>query len=160
MILWQLPPDLDGDISLLEAPFRAARGPATRRRVPPPFVVDPRGLLVLQAHETTRAWVSSERMPRDLTTTADLVYARFHELEGGYAHADTREELAPWVAALRDRKGFAFFNNDAEARAPVDATVLRGLLKSTTSASGAGSDDSSRHGPVRTCASRRQGPDW
>jgi uncharacterized protein YecE (DUF72 family) len=142
MILWQLPPDLDRDISLLETFLAGLPGDlphAVEFRHPSWLTTEVYS--VLQAHETTLAWVSSGRMPRDLTTTADLVYARFHGLEGGYAHAYTREELAPWVAALSGREGFAFFNNDAEARAPADATVLRDLLHSTVSASGAEAGD-------------------
>jgi len=86
---------------------------------------------MLRAHQTTLVWVSSERMPLDFTITSELVYARFHGLEGGYAHDYTREDLDPWVAALRAREGLAFFNNDAEARAPANATLLKDLLRST-----------------------------
>jgi uncharacterized protein YecE (DUF72 family) len=59
------------------------------------------------------------------------VYVRFHGLSGGYAHDYTESELRPWVKALRTsggRTGFAFFNNDGEARAPSDAVQLRSLL--------------------------------
>ena len=64
----------------------------------------------------------------DFTSTARLVYARFHGLEGGDAHDYSREDLAPWVAALKDRNGLAFFNNDGEGRAPANASMLEKLL--------------------------------
>lgn len=95
---------------------------------------------MLQAHQTTLVCVSSARMPRDFTSTADRVYARFHGLGGGYTHDHTREELDPWIAALRDRDGFAFFNHDAKARPPANATLLKDLLHSTAHASEAGTD--------------------
>jgi uncharacterized protein YecE (DUF72 family) len=141
MILWQLPPDLEKDVSLLEAFLADLPGDIPHSvEFRHPSWLTPEVYSVLQTHEASLVWVSSERMPLDFTSTADLVYARFHGLEGGYAHDYTREELAPWVEALRGREGFAFFNNDGEARAPANAAMLRELLRSTVSTSGATSD--------------------
>jgi uncharacterized protein YecE (DUF72 family) len=142
MILWQLPGDLEREVSLLKA-FLADLPPDLSHAVEfrHPSWLTAEVYAILQAHEVTLVWVSSSRMPRDFTITSDLVYARLHGLEGGYAHDYTREELVPWVDALRNRDGFAFFNNDAEARAPANATLLRDLLQSTVSASGARCDD-------------------
>lgn len=161
MILWQVPPDLERDVSLLEGFLADLPGDLCHAvEFRHPSWLSPDVYSMLQANQTTLVWVSSERMPHDFTTTADLVYARFHGLDGGYAHDYTREELDPWVAALRDREGFAFFNNDAEARAPANTTLLRDLLNSAVSKSGARAEIRSATDPVGTCASRRPGPGW
>jgi uncharacterized protein YecE (DUF72 family) len=72
-------------------------------------------------------------MPLDFSQTADFVYARFHGLSGGYAHNYTREELRPWTDELgKVRSGggdaFAYFNNDADTRAPGNARDLIKML--------------------------------
>ncbi len=66
---------------------------------------------------------------RDPTVTAPPVYVRFNALTGGYAHDYSSAELRPWVRFLRaqaaaEHDGFAFFNNDARARAPANAAAL------------------------------------
>jgi uncharacterized protein YecE (DUF72 family) len=88
---------------------------------------------VLRRHRVAHVHVSSAAMPRDLTVTTDFVYVRFHGFGASYAHDYTAGELAPWVEFLRDvhRRGlggFAYFNNDARARAPKNASELIGLL--------------------------------
>lgn len=130
MILWQLPPDLERDDSLLQAFLSELPGDlrhAVEFRHSSWLTAEVYALL--EARETSLVWISSERMPLDFTVTAPLVYARFHGLEGGYAHDYTREELARWVAVLRNREGFAFFNNDGEGRAPANAVMLKDLLE-------------------------------
>ena len=72
-------------------------------------------------------------MPRDLTVTADFVYVRFHGLEGSYAHDYSEAELRPWAEFLRGAHGrgldgYAYFNNDARARAPKNARQLTEML--------------------------------
>ena len=89
--------------------------------------------LLLHDHGAAQVAVSSTRMPRDLTLTADFSYVRMHGLSGGYAHDYTRRELAPWADFLAglDEDGkdaYVYFNNDARAQAPKDARELIGLL--------------------------------
>lgn len=65
----------------------------------------------------------------DLTVTSKIVYIRFHGLKGGAAHDYTRAELEPLGAHIREqaRLGntvFAYFNNDANVRAPANAKLL------------------------------------
>ncbi len=87
---------------------------------------------ILREHGAAVVHVSSDAMPCDLTPTTDFVYVRFHdtaEYHGSYVEP----ALEPWCRFLVDqvhagREGFAFFNNDAEAHAPVDAARLRGML--------------------------------
>ena len=134
-ILWQLPPSLhrneellDSFLSRLPRDFRHAvefRHESWMH----PDVFD-----VLRRHEAAHVSLSSMRMPMDLTVTADFVYARFHGLEGGYAHDYTEDELAPWVNHIQGnieagRQVFAYFNNDGDARAPKNAHDLERLLE-------------------------------
>lgn len=141
-ILWQLPPSLGRDEDLLEGFLRLLPrrlgGSPLRHAVEfrdPGWVRDP-VLDLLASHRAAFVWVSSQRMPGVTPRTSDLVYARFHGLEGGFAHDYTEEELAPFARALRGAAGegcdgFAFFNNDGEARAPANATTLERLLGDT-----------------------------
>jgi len=87
---------------------------------------------VLRAHSAAHVHVSSDRLPADLTTTADFVYIRFHGL-AAHAGAYPAEALAPWLAFLDEQRGagrdaYAYFNNDAWGHAPRDAARLRELL--------------------------------
>jgi uncharacterized protein YecE (DUF72 family) len=89
---------------------------------------------VLRKHSASHVHLSSMAMPMDLTTTADFLYVRFHGLQGGFAHDYTREELAPWARHCRDalRDGlevYAYFNNDANTRAPGNAKMLREMIE-------------------------------
>lgn len=129
VILWQLPPDLKRDEELIDAFLSMHPG-----NVPVaiefrhPSWLDPRVYAVLERHHAALVWVSSLHMPCDFTQTGPFVYARFHGLTEGFAHDYSVTELEPWVDALRGRDGYAYFNNDALARAPANAALLRDLL--------------------------------
>ena len=138
-ILWQLPPTLERDLALLDEflsmlPRELAGSPVRhavefRHR----SWIDDGSFDVLDRHRATHVWVSSTQMPADRTRTGDLVYARFHGLEGGYAHDYTEAELDGFTHALADAAtdgydGYAFFNNDGDARAPANAQLLRDML--------------------------------
>ncbi|GIV00382.1 MAG: hypothetical protein KatS3mg014_1997 [Actinomycetota bacterium] len=137
VILWQLPPSLRLDVPLLERFLALAAREAgeVRHAVEfrhPSWLVE-EAFEALRRRGVAHVAVSSTRMPADRTVTTDLVYARFHGLGGGYAHDYSAEELAPWVAFLREAharglEGYAFFNNDARARAPKNAAELIAAL--------------------------------
>lgn len=136
VVLWQLPPDLRVDTARLA---RFLDGlPAGRVR----HAVEFRNASwlvgetfdVLREHAAAQVHVSSDAMPRDLTPTADLVYVRFHGTVSGSGAYD-RASLEPWAGFLREqaetgRDCYAYFNNDAEGRAPEDAARLVGMLRS------------------------------
>jgi uncharacterized protein YecE (DUF72 family) len=133
-VLWQLPPTLQCDLELLEA-FLAELPGGTRHAVEFRHESWARDevLEVLRKHGAAVVAVSSRQMPKLLETTADFVYVRFHGLGGGYRHDYTKRELRPFVRYLREaaaggRDGFAYFNNDAAARAPKNALELIELL--------------------------------
>lgn len=88
---------------------------------------------LLRRHHAANVWISSMRMPRDYTVTADFVYLRFHGLAGGAYHDYTDDELAPWArelarAARAGCPGYVYFNNDLNTRAPLNAHALMRLL--------------------------------
>jgi uncharacterized protein YecE (DUF72 family) len=133
-ILWQLPPNLHYDplrldkfLSMLPKKFRYAvefRHPSWIRK---------ETFDVLRRHKAAHVHVSSMAMPMDFTMTTDFIYIRFHGLEGGFAHDYTRSQLKPWAehghAAWREgRAVYAYFNNDANTRAPGNAKTLREMI--------------------------------
>jgi uncharacterized protein YecE (DUF72 family) len=134
-ILWQLPPNLHYDPSRLESflsklpkPFRYA---VEFRH---PSWINAETFAVLRKHNAAHVSLSSMGMPMDLTITAEFIYIRFHGLKGGFAHDYTREELKPWAehcrAALHDGlKVYAYFNNDANTRAPGNAKMLPEMIE-------------------------------
>jgi uncharacterized protein YecE (DUF72 family) len=72
-------------------------------------------------------------MPMNLAVTADFMYARFHGLIDGAAHNYTRAELEPWSRHFRaqsraGRTVYAYFNNDANVRAPANARMLMDMI--------------------------------
>jgi uncharacterized protein YecE (DUF72 family) len=135
-LLWQLPPNLERDLTLLDGFLgllpHTLGGPRVRHAVEfrntswlQPDVYD-----LLARHDAAHVWVSSAAMPPDRTLTTDFAYARFHGLEGGWAHDYTDDELRPFADAMRtiDVDGVAFFNNDGDARAPANAHRFTELL--------------------------------
>lgn len=133
-VLWQLPPALEPDVDALDR-FTSLLPGGVRHAIEfrhPSWLVD-EAFDVLRAHGIAHVSVSSSRMPRDLTVTAGFVYVRLHGLEGGYAHDYSRAELRPWAEFLREVNdrgldGYAYFNNDAAARAPENARELTAML--------------------------------
>jgi uncharacterized protein YecE (DUF72 family) len=134
VLLWQLPPGWEFDEARLrefletlpDSPPSAMefRDPTwlntTTRRLLARFGV---GFVVHDhAQLTTPAWV-----------TAPFVYLRFHGPRGDYHGSYDRAALATWA----DRAGrwldrgsdvWAYFNNDADGRAPFDAQTFRELV--------------------------------
>jgi uncharacterized protein YecE (DUF72 family) len=137
VILWQLPPNLHKDVPRLRAFLEQL---PVRRRSPHriydyavefrhPSWLDKETFSVLRDHGAAQVSVSSLAMPMNLEVTSDVVYIRFHGLEGGAAHNYTEEELQPWAAHIRrqareGRTVYVYFNNDANVRAPANARTL------------------------------------
>jgi uncharacterized protein YecE (DUF72 family) len=133
-ILWQLPPFLHKSPHRLEdflQKLPAGFHHAFEFRHPS-WICD-EIFELLRKYNVASVWLSSNAMPQDFTITADFVYARFHGLEGGAAHDYTEKELQPWAQALSNaaehhRPGYAYFNNDLNARAPLNAKMLMTLV--------------------------------
>jgi uncharacterized protein YecE (DUF72 family) len=144
VVLWQLPPNLRRNDELLERFLSLLpRGEGVRHAVE----FRNESWLAEDVFELLRAYgaamvnVSGDVLGADLTPTADFAYVRFHGTST-YHGAYEREALEPWAAFLREQLAaghdcFAFFNNDAEGHAPVDAARLIGMLERPRSAHGA-----------------------
>jgi uncharacterized protein YecE (DUF72 family) len=139
-ILWQLPPNfgiknlerLDEFLEKLPRNYRHAvefRHPSWYESAEP--------FAVLKKRKAAHVSLSSLRMPMNRTVTTDFTYIRFHGLEGGARHDYTRPELKPWVEhcgeLLRDKMDvFAYFNNDLNTRAPMNAELFRDMILKRT----------------------------
>jgi len=136
VILWQLPPNLHKDterlirfLDLLPNSYHHAV------EFRDPSWLDEEVFETLRRNHTAHVSVSSLRMPMNLTVTSDEVYIRFHGLAGGAAHDYTRAELKPWAAHIRKQADtgktvYAYFNNDANVRAPYNAQLLLDMVHS------------------------------
>jgi uncharacterized protein YecE (DUF72 family) len=78
--------------------------------------------------------VSRRGLPADAPVTAEFSYFRFHGLgDSPYQWDYSREELAGWVERIgvlleRGLDVYAYFNNDADARAVKNAGDLAGMV--------------------------------
>ena len=134
-ILWQLRPDFQFDLERLHSflkivPKRFRHAVEFRH---PSWYEHEETFELLRQHRAAHVWLSSQQMPANFTVTTDFVYVRFHGLAGGAAHDYSHEELLPW--ARQCRRGIAaglevhaYFNNDANTRAPGNATMLREMI--------------------------------
>ena len=73
------------------------------------------------------------RYPVLRDVTADFVYVRLHGDEELYVSGYTPEALDRWAGDIRawladGRDVYAYFDNDAKVRSPVDAMALRERL--------------------------------
>lgn len=133
-ILWQLPGSFKKNTERLEA-FLATLPQSMRHAME--FRHEswwsPDVFAILRRHKAALVSVSTLSLPRDFTITTDFTYIRFHGLEGGAAHDYIREELKPWAAHLRRCReqgvsGYAYFNNDVNTRAPLNARMLMKMV--------------------------------
>jgi uncharacterized protein YecE (DUF72 family) len=140
-ILWQLPPGMKFDPERLDR-FLSAVPKRFRHAVEfrhPSWYENEETFALLSRHRTAHVWLSSLAMPHNTTRTTDFVYLRFHGLEGGAAHDYTLAELEPWAGLCREcvDRGIdvhAYFNNDANTRAPLNAKAFREMVESGRSA--------------------------
>jgi uncharacterized protein YecE (DUF72 family) len=133
-VLWQLPPFLK------KSPRRLAK---FLRQLPRdychavefrhPSWLEDDVFDILREHKAAFVSVSSLGMPANLTVTADFAYIRFHGLKNGAAHDYSKSELESWAKHIRKqaRAGknvYAYFNNDANVRAPNNARMLMQMI--------------------------------
>lgn len=129
-ILYQLPPSLARDDSLLEG-FLSLLPKGVRHVVEfrhqswyqtPVF-------RILRRHGVGYCIVSTPDFESPFVVTAPFAYIRFHGSTALYAGSYSHEEIDRWANRIHDgthgaREVFAFFNNDAEANAVYNAQEL------------------------------------
>jgi len=135
-ILWQLPPNFKFDPKRLDS-FLKKLPKKYRHAVEfrhPSWYENEKSFAILHEHKAAHVSVSSLRMPMNLTVTTDFVYVRFHGLQGGPYHDYTNAELMPWAKYCRACVAknipiYAYFNNDLNTRAPLNAIAFRSLVQ-------------------------------
>jgi len=133
VVLWQLPPGLRADTTLL-AHFLEGLPSGLRHAVEfrHESWLSAETFAVLREHGVAQVHVSSDAMPVDRTPTADFVYVRLHGTST-YHGAYDAPALEPWAEFVRvqadgGRDCYAYFNNDADGHAPADAARLIEML--------------------------------
>src|SRR5262245_14496875 len=92
VVLWQLPSNLHRDESRLESFLKQLpKGYRYAVEFRHSSWLEEACFALLRKHNIAHVSVSSLRMPMNLTVTADLIYIRFHGLEGGAAHDYTAD---------------------------------------------------------------------
>ena len=133
-LLWQLPPNFSKNVErLTDFLERLPRQVSHAIEFRHPSWLDKEVADLLKRYRVGNVSVSSQAMPMHLEATADFVYVRFHGLKGGSAHDYTDHELEPWAEYLRHcarqgLKGFVYFNNDVNTRAPLNALRLKEMV--------------------------------
>ncbi len=134
LVLWQLPPSLKKDISLLESFIKLLK----RTKLKHCFEFrnttwfDKETYQLLKEFNVCLCIAHSPRFPCRKIITADFLYLRFHGGERLYTSNYTDRELRRWanfVHRFKKKKDiFAFFNNDAQGFAIKNALRFRELL--------------------------------
>jgi len=134
VVLWQLPPSLHKNVSLLsqflkELPRSVRHAVEFRHN----SWWDKEVENILSEHDAAFVGVSHPRLPESIRPTTDFLYVRFHgQGRDLYRYDYSKEELSHWVSIVKPRLVgrtlYAFFNNDYQANAPRNALMFRELL--------------------------------
>lgn len=162
-VLYQLPPQFHADAGRL-ADFLAALPktlprPGRATAIPLRHVIEFRhpswytDAVFAQLQAADVALCLHDMAGSAITTAppAPFVYVRFHGAQGRYFGSYAAAALERWADRLSEewragRDVYAYFNNDPEAAAPQDATVLRAALDARLSSA----PRSRRSGPPRS----------
>jgi uncharacterized protein YecE (DUF72 family) len=133
-ILWQLPPSLKQDLTLLEE-FLAQLPENYRYAMEFRHAswINDSSFHLLSKYRIAHCIVSAPGLPCNLTVTTDFAYIRFHGIQGWYSYNYSEEDLLWWRDELlkigeRVDSVLAYFNNDFEANAVRNALRLQDLL--------------------------------
>jgi uncharacterized protein YecE (DUF72 family) len=83
---------------------------------------------------------SGPRLPDAVVKTADDIYVRFHGIERWYRHDYSHAELTDWarrIEAVGAKRVWIYFNNDHDAYAVKNATMLADILRAPSRPDGA-----------------------
>lgn len=133
-ILWQLPPHWHADPDRLAAFAQILPVDLTHVfefRDPDWFQNSIRD--ILERHGLSFCIFSTTGLDCPKWVTSDVVYLRFHGIDGKYQGRYGNQHLAPWAERIRGwmaegRSIFVYFNNDAHGYALADAQELKAML--------------------------------
>ena len=133
MILWQLPPQLRLDLTLLEN-FLKLLDQDVRQciefRNVDWFIKEV--FDILRAYDVALCIISAPNLPSLYEVTTDFAYIRWHGISNWYQYDYSKKELEKWAQIIKDlnvKDVFGYFNNDFNANAPQNCSVLKDLLK-------------------------------
>lgn len=139
-VLWQLPPSLKQDLSLLnDFADVLDRWPQTRHVIE--FRHDSwfaeSTLYTLDHHGLATCISDSPRWPIWPAVASKLAYVRLHGHERLYKSAYGEAGLTPWAEQIKRWLAdgivvHVYFDNDAEGAAPIDAQTLLDMLSGTS----------------------------
>jgi uncharacterized protein YecE (DUF72 family) len=131
-VLWQLPQSFHRDLQRLQRFARALRHWRSVRHAIEfrhPSWFDDETAACLRAHDIAACQSDAADWPLWNAVTTDLVYVRLHGHTLTYASGYSDTQLRLWAARVRGwlaegREVHVYFDNDAFARAPLDALRL------------------------------------
>jgi uncharacterized protein YecE (DUF72 family) len=138
-VLYQLPPTLEMDLPRLDRFLRALpRGPGKARlhvvefRHPSWYTAETFELLTRRHAALCLHDKLGSRITQPMV--GPFVYVRFHGTSGHYHGSYSRQHLDRWAHLLADqvldgKPVFAYFNNDPDAVATVNAATLREMIE-------------------------------
>ena len=141
-VLYQLPPSLKIDLPRLDRFLRALPRSSSGSRLHVVEFRHPSWYVAETFELLTRRRVAMclhDKLGSTITEpfVGPFVYVRFHGTTGHYHGSYSRQELDRWAHRLAQqvicgRRVFAYFNNDPEAVATVNALTLREMLDKLT----------------------------
>ncbi len=139
--LWQLPPSLKQDLSLLKEFLGLVKQHPLGKDIL--HAIEFRNQTwfrekvyqILEDYQTALVWYDApgNKWPKTPTvSTGSVIYLRFHGKESLYRGSYSDEDLKEWIKKIKKQKGirflFAFFNNDYNADGAFDALRFKQLL--------------------------------
>jgi len=138
VVLWQLPPQLRGDVNRLKDFIAILRKNKIAKRVRHAFEFrhaswfEKETLEVMKDNNCGFVIAHSNRWPSMEAVTSDFIYLRFHGAPQLFYSNYSYTSLKGWAAKAkkwsRGKDVFAFFNNDAGIFATKNANTLKRLL--------------------------------
>ncbi len=132
VILWQLPPQLSKDKTLLEKFLNKLNydyKQCIEFRHKSWF--DKEIYKLLEKYNIAFCIISAPGLPSTIEVTSDFVYIRWHGINDWYKHNYSKNELNEWASRIKkiDAKDvFGYFNNDYNAFAPKNCLELKKMI--------------------------------
>ncbi|MEA1965605.1 MAG: DUF72 domain-containing protein [Candidatus Aerophobetes bacterium] len=137
-ILYQLPPSLKKDNSLLEnflklLPEELDQAIEFRNK----SWLTPETLSLLEKENIAYCIISMPKFPESIHLTSNISYIRFHGKETLYGSSYSEEELKKWAEKIRVffnqgvERAYVYFNNDYNAYAVFNALKLKELIRTS-----------------------------